>query len=113
MSVGTPPAATQAGPQRQLQPLAHALLLHLHLRDPGKQPSSPCLGPTCPWTQLGSLLVLPIADPGLCASSHSVSEFLMGEVDSSTILSIPPSDQNQVSAAAPRTGVSTCWGLSP
>uniref|UniRef100_A0A663N240 Rho GTPase activating protein 45 n=1 Tax=Athene cunicularia TaxID=194338 RepID=A0A663N240_ATHCN len=28
--------------------------------------------------------------------SSTVSEFLMGEVDSSTILSIPPSDQNQV-----------------
>uniref|UniRef100_A0A8B9RRT2 Rho GTPase activating protein 45 n=1 Tax=Accipiter nisus TaxID=211598 RepID=A0A8B9RRT2_9AVES len=31
--------------------------------------------------------------------SSTVSEFLMGEVDSSTILSIPPSDQNQVSDA--------------
>uniref|UniRef100_A0A674IIP9 Rho GTPase activating protein 45 n=1 Tax=Terrapene triunguis TaxID=2587831 RepID=A0A674IIP9_9SAUR len=29
--------------------------------------------------------------------SSTVSEFLMGEVDSSTLLSIPPSDQNQVS----------------
>uniref|UniRef100_A0A8D2MXB0 Rho GTPase activating protein 45 n=1 Tax=Zonotrichia albicollis TaxID=44394 RepID=A0A8D2MXB0_ZONAL len=38
--------------------------------------------------------------------SSTVSEFLMGEVDSSTILSIPPSDQNQVRDAwSPGYGV--------
>lgn len=35
----------------------------------------------------------------------------MGEVDSSTILSIPPSDQNQVSDAhSHHTGLGMCWG---
>ncbi|NWW65406.1 HMHA1 protein, partial [Ifrita kowaldi] len=38
--------------------------------------------------------------------SSTVSEFLMGEVDSSTILSIPPSDQNQLVAP----GLARSWG---
>uniref|UniRef100_A0A663N2J7 Rho GTPase activating protein 45 n=1 Tax=Athene cunicularia TaxID=194338 RepID=A0A663N2J7_ATHCN len=46
--------------------------------------------------------------------SSTVSEFLMGEVDSSTILSIPPSDQNQVSDARSRcAGLGVCWGRPP
>uniref|UniRef100_A0A8C3NM72 Uncharacterized protein n=1 Tax=Geospiza parvula TaxID=87175 RepID=A0A8C3NM72_GEOPR len=44
--------------------------------------------------------------------SSTVSEFLMGEVDSSTILSIPPSDQNQTMESL-YGGIPGSWGVCP